>query len=219
MPPESSAATNPFELLAGHPALDFINSLDNRFHGPQERLLAYDDLLRFTHQSGLLTDRQARKLKRLASHPDAADADAGPQPDPAAILHQAIQLREALATLTYAWLDDPQPSPASQPLALLEDLFKQAALHRRLKPEDGKLLWSWKGLSRHLASPLWLLAQSANDLLTSDDILRLRSCASDTCRWVFLDTSKNHSRRWCDMKTCGNRSKVRRFHARLSAAG
>ena len=214
MPPESSPTATPFELIAGHPALDFINTLDDRFTGPQERLLTYDDLLRFTQQAGLLTDRQARKLKRLAAHPESAEPDAGPQPDPAAILHQAIQLREALAALTYAWLEASPPSPAAQPLALLEDLFKQAALHRRLKPEAGHLLWSWKGLSRHLASPLWLLAQSANDLLTSDDILRLRSCASDTCRWVFLDTSKNHTRRWCDMKTCGNRSKVRRFHAR-----
>jgi predicted RNA-binding Zn ribbon-like protein len=222
MPPESSPATKPFELIAGHPALDFINTLDDRFasppSGPQERLVTYEDLLRFTQQAGLLTDRQARKLKRLAAHPE-SDPGSGPdpieaQPDPAAVLHQAIQLREALATLTYAWLEASPASPPPQPIALLEDLFKQAALHRRLKPEAGHLLWSWKGLSRHLASPLWLLAQSANDLLTSDDILRLRSCASDTCRWVFLDTSKNHTRRWCDMKTCGNRNKVRRFHAR-----
>jgi len=220
MPPESKLATKPFELIAGHPALDLINTLDNRFSdppsGPQERILTYDDLLRFVQQSGLLTDRQARKLKRLASHPDADVDPTEPQPDPAAILQQAIQLREALATITYAWLDEVPTGSSTEPLPLLEDLFKQAALHRRLKPEDGHLLWSWKGLSRHLASPLWLLAQSANELLTSSDILRLRACGSDTCRWVFLDTSKNHTRRWCDMKTCGNRMKARRFHARQS---
>ena len=213
MPPENKLPSKPFELIAGHPALDFVNSLDDRFTSPQERLRNYDDLLRFTHQSALLTDRQARKLKRHASNLDAAEAD--PQPQSAAVLHKAIQLREALATLTYAWIDDPAAtSPES--LTFLEDTFKQAALHRRLKPENGQLLWSWKGLSQQLATPLWLLAQSANDLLTSDAILRLRACDSNTCRWLFLDTSKNHTRRWCDMKTCGNRMKARRFQARQS---
>jgi predicted RNA-binding Zn ribbon-like protein len=211
MPPQ----TKPFELIAGHPALDFVNSLDDRFTAPYERLRTYDDLLRFTYQSRLLTDRQARKLTRLAAQLDSADPEAGPQPDSADVLHQAIQLREALATVAYAWLDDSSTS-SSESLLLLEDFFKQAALHRRLKPENGHLVWSWKGLGRHLSSPLWLLAQAANDLLTSDAILRLRACGSETCRWVFLDTSKNHTRRWCDMKTCGNRMKARRFHARQS---
>ncbi len=213
--PDTLTETKPFQLVAGHPALDLINTVDNRISTPHENLRSYDGLLRFTHQSGLLTERQARKLKRLATHPEPPDPETPPQPHPADVLAQAIELREAIATLAFAWLDNSQPDP--QTLALLESHFKQAALHRRLKVEGAQLLWSWKGLSRHLASPLWLLAQSANDLLTSGDILRLRLCADDTCRWLFLDTSKNHTRRWCDMKTCGNRSKARRFHSRESA--
>jgi predicted RNA-binding Zn ribbon-like protein len=62
-----------------------------------------------------------------------------------------------------------------------------------------------------------LLAQSALDLLLAEDTPRLHACASDTCRWLFLDTSKNRTRRWCDMKTCGNRAKARRYNAAHSA--
>jgi predicted RNA-binding Zn ribbon-like protein len=58
-----------------------------------------------------------------------------------------------------------------------------------------------------------LLAQHALDLLLAKDQSRPHSCAADTCRWLFLDTSKNHTRRWCDMKICGNRAKARRYNA------
>ena len=61
--------------------------------------------------------------------------------------------------------------------------------------------------------PLWQLSENAAELLTSDKLGLLRECAKQDCRWLFLDTSKNHTRRWCDMKLCGNRMKARRFKA------
>ena len=64
---------------------------------------------------------------------------------------------------------------------------------------------------------MWLLAQSAAELLTSASMEQVRACDADTCRWLFLDTSRNHTRRWCDMKVCGNRMKARRFQARHEA--
>jgi predicted RNA-binding Zn ribbon-like protein len=62
-----------------------------------------------------------------------------------------------------------------------------------------------------------MLAQAASELMASTALDRLRACGSETCRWLFLDTSKNHTRRWCDMKICGNRMKARRFSARRRA--
>jgi len=48
-------------------------------------------------------------------------------------------------------------------------------------------------------------------LLTSSQRLnQVRQCRGDNCGWLFVDGSKNHSRRWCDMRDCGNRAKVRR---------
>ena len=72
--------------------------------------------------------------------------------------------------------------------------------------------------SDDLERPLWDIARSAADLLTSGDHDRIKECASTTCEWVFLDRSRNRSRRWCDMSDCGNRAKARRFHAKKQTA-
>jgi predicted RNA-binding Zn ribbon-like protein len=61
---------------------------------------------------------------------------------------------------------------------------------------------------------LWPIVRSAAELLASDNLPFVRACSSNTCQWFFLDTSKNHRRRWCSMKLCGNRAKVRKFYAR-----
>ena len=203
----ASKPPKPFELIAGDPALDFVNTLDDRYAstGPLELIATYDDLLRFAAQSELLSEKQARKLKRF----EATEAERNQA------LQSALELREAIAQFAYAKLDNSEPSDAT--LAALEKHLQQAAAQRHLAVENLQLTWSWRGLSRHLAAPVWLLAQAAADLLLSDRSLQIRACSSDTCRWLFLDTSKNHTRRWCDMKICGNRMKARRFQARQSA--
>jgi predicted RNA-binding Zn ribbon-like protein len=194
----------PFELVAGHVALDLVNTLDNRFceTGPEELLGSYDDLLRFASQSGLLTKRQARKLKRLGAS----------QAKCAEVLREVKELREALAAIAYAQLDGKDLSAAA--LLILEGYFKQASFHRHLTADQLRPVWSWRGLDCQVAAPVWLLAQATVDFLPSDRSSQLRCCASETCRWLFLDTSKNQTRRWCDMKVCGNRMKARRFYAR-----
>jgi predicted RNA-binding Zn ribbon-like protein len=194
----------PFELIAGHVALDLVNTLDNRFRdtGPEELLASYDDLLRFASQSGLLTERQAKKLKRLQAS----------QAERAEVLDQVKELREIIAAVAYAQLDGKNlPAPA---LVTLEKYFKQAESHRHLAADQLRVAWNWRGVDCQFAAPLWLLAQATSDFLLSDRSMQLRCCACETCRWLFLDTSKNHTRRWCDMKLCGNRMKARRFHAR-----
>jgi len=210
--PKHRPEHKPFELIAGHAALDLVNTLGDRFKhtGPDELLKSYDDLLRFLTQSGLLTARQAKKLKRLEA--SAAEREQ--------VVAQVRELREALATIGYARLeesDEPGKSAPEAAITVLEGYFKQSAQHRILAAEGNHFHWTWKGLSKQIAAPLWLLAQSAAALLTSEDIAKIRSCASDTCRWLFLDTSKNHTRRWCEMKTCGNRMKARRFQSRQTA--
>ena len=189
----------PFELVAGHVALDLVNTLDNRFteNGPDELLASYDDLLRFSTQSELLTGSQAKKLKGL----DGSEA-----------LRQAKELRETLAAVAYAQLAGKSLSATN--LSSLEHYFKQASLHRHLTADHHRPVWRWHGLHSNAAAPVWLLAQATEDFLLSERSAQLRCCASETCRWLFLDTSKNRTRRWCDMKVCGNRMKARRFYAR-----
>jgi predicted RNA-binding Zn ribbon-like protein len=77
------------------------------------------------------------------------------------------------------------------------------------------LQWQWGSDQTKTAEfPVWLIAHSALQLLLSDALARVRACGADSCRWLFLDTSKNHTRRWCNMKVCGNRAKARRFQER-----
>ena len=87
-----------------------------------------------------------------------------------------------------------------------------------LRAGESHLIWSWSGAEPSPEIPLWKLAQAASDLLLSSDAELVKDCGDPTCRWLFLDVSKNHTRRWCDMKTCGNRMKARRHQARYQGS-
>jgi predicted RNA-binding Zn ribbon-like protein len=201
-----------FQLLAAHPALDFVNTLDDRFlpSGTIEMLRSYDDLLAFAQQSGLLDAASIRALKTKAS--DAAARR---------VLGSALRVREALATVFYGSLSG-HGKDTGEALELLQRQYAVALEHQRLVPQSGSsntgriagATWVWKSPEPNLELPVWLITQYAVALLTSGAIEHVHACASDRCRWLFLDTSKNHSRRWCDMTICGNRMKARRFHAR-----
>ena len=86
----------------------------------------------------------------------------------------------------------------------------QATMEVGLKGVD----WEWKS-QNPVDSILWPIAQSAADLLTSPDLAAVRMCEAPDCAWLFLDQSRNRSRRWCDMKVCGNRQKARRHYQRM----
>ena len=88
----------------------------------------------------------------------------------------------------------------------------------KIPEADGRLEWRFEPMTSSLSAMLRPIARAAADLLTSSDLALVRTCASPTCRWFFLDTSKNHHRRWCSMKQCGNRAKVRRFYAKKKTA-
>jgi predicted RNA-binding Zn ribbon-like protein len=197
----------PFKLHAGHPALELVNTLDMRFSAQTVDLIpTYKDLLRLTTQLQLLTPEQARKLGRTVGGEKARR-----------VLASTAELREALAKMLYGRIDGTR-RPAGQ-LRVLEQQFHAAAQHRQLLAGQAHLEWSWSGVERQAEIPLWMLAQAASDLLVSSDAELIKDCGDPTCRWLFLDVSKNHTRRWCDMKTCGNRMKARRHHARAQEDG
>jgi predicted RNA-binding Zn ribbon-like protein len=202
-----------FELIGGNPCLDFINTLDNRPGGePKELLESYYDLVRFGEDAGILTSEQLHHLsKRVHRMPDEAD-DA---------MRRARDLREALHEIFSALMNkQTAPQPAMEKLnANLHD----AALHSRLvQPkalesetlQEGRFVWRFDDMTSSFNAILWPIARAAADLLASNDVALVRTCSSPACQWFFLDTSKNHRRRWCDMKVCGNRAKVRKFYAR-----
>ena len=99
-------------------------------------------------------------------------------------------------------------------------LTAEALSHRRLEPGEDGFAWSWKdGAAGDLRTPLWPILESAATLLTSDDLGRIRECDADDCNWLFLDRSRGGNRRWCSMKSCGNRAKARRHYRREKKHG
>jgi len=192
-----------FELIAGHPALDLINTLDWRFREeppPEELLNDFDDLAHFVEQSGLMSNVQVRRMLRNVS------ANKGGQ-----VIESVRELREAAARVLYAVLDGKDPSASS--VKLLERYFREARESQHLHWNGNKLAWELTQSPAPAELLLWLLSLRAAELMTSDEMHSLRECGNAECRWLFLDTSKNHTRRWCDMKICGNRMKARRFKA------
>ncbi|HZQ50857.1 MAG TPA: CGNR zinc finger domain-containing protein [Bryobacteraceae bacterium] len=194
----------PFQLIAGHAALDFVNTVDNR-GAPERRaelIHSYKDLLRFAKQCALLDVAPLERLR--AKRRSEAEAACG----------AAIELRESLAGICYKLIAG--HTPESRDVAILNRSVCAAAEHRRVQYEMNQFVWHWTDLGSNLNAPGWLLAFAAAELLISPAARLIRACESSTCRWLFLDRSKNHSRRWCDMKMCGNRTKVRRFYQRRS---
>lgn len=217
-----------FDLSGGTLCLDVANTLDDRpAPRPNEYLESYADLLAFARQSGALADTDLVRL-RAESARRPGDANAA--------LARAIDLREVIYRLFLALAEARPVSTAD--LAALNQSLAEALSQARVVAVDGgeadradrdeggrlegqapaSFVWSWADDPVNLDMPLWPIARSAAELLTSSNLRSLRRCASDACAWLFLDTSRNGSRRWCSMRTCGNRAKARRHHARIRAA-
>ena len=111
--------------------------------------------------------------------------------------------------------------PAPEVLEQLNRAWRSVALQRRLVPVEGGFQWGWRdveGSEAPLERVVWPVIHSAAEVLTAPEVRRLRRCKADDCGWLFIDASRNRSRRWCDMNDCGNRAKVRRFRARRRTA-
>jgi predicted RNA-binding Zn ribbon-like protein len=194
-----------FQIAAGEACLDFVNTLDHRASpGHEIELLeSYSALTEWAVQAGLISARRQRTLLSFAnSHLEQAQL----------VLRSAVRLRECLHRAFLRVVSNQPPAPAD--LALLGAYVAGLYSHVRLLPHDGVFRLDWSAPAQRLDSILWPVVKSAVELLTSEDLKRVRRCDVSTCRWFFVDRSKNHSRRWCAMKICGNRVKARKFYKR-----
>lgn len=192
-------------LEEGWLCLDFANTLDwHASDHPEERLNSYSDLVAWSERAGLLTAPEAQRLLRRAEgHP--ADATG--------VLKSAIALREVIYRIFSAVAHGRAPEAVD--LVSLNAALPEALCRSRIVRLEDKFTWDWADVEDALDCMLWPVAWSAADLLTSEDVHRVGECADDRgCGWLFLDLSRNHSRRWCDMKDCGNRAKARRHYER-----
>jgi predicted RNA-binding Zn ribbon-like protein len=193
-----------FQLVGGQLCLDFANTLDNRGSDNEVNLItSYEHLLHFLQQAGAFTSDEVGQLRSSAeAHPATAQL----------AMREAIILRELLFHIFSAIAN--QKRPSHHALQELNLFLNEAGCHRVVSREGGGFTWKWSDIGKDPKAALWPLAWRAAELLASDELALVRECASPSCCWLFLDKSKSHSRRWCDMKVCGNRFKVRRFYER-----
>jgi predicted RNA-binding Zn ribbon-like protein len=206
MMPSPSA---PFELTGGHPALDFVNTVGGkRLAAPRDHIHGFADLLSWATQAHVLSPPEAKALLREAqAHPEEASR----------ALERARVFRESLYRLLLSLLEG-RPPP-KEDVSVLDAEVRSAQAGRRLRVEGGVCAFSAPDVS--LADTVIpRLALAAAELLTVQGLKRVRVCEAtrtDGCGWLFVDETRNHSRRWCDMATCGNQHKARRHYARVRA--
>ena len=190
------------EWVAGHPALDFVNTVSWASAGHPDYLHGYGDLLAWAGQAGLINPQH-----RLALSADSVHGQAG-------AFKEAQALRESLRSIFQALAEDRDPPQAA--LEHLNAVVQKTVRWRRLSLVGGKVRSDWNFVGAPPGAVLGPIAWKAVELLENGPLERIKECHPG-CAWLFLDTSRNSSRRWCSMQTCGNEAKVRRFRKRLKA--
>lgn len=188
-------------LVGGRLCLDFVNTTGaRRSDEPRERIHSYEDLLIWARRADLLTEEEAVQLR--------AGADRRSE-EARAALRRALRMRETIYDVLRPLAEDGSPDP--EELAALEALLLDAARRRTLRVGPDGVAWSWSREPGELAWFLWPIVHSAERTLTGGDLSRLRRCGE--CDWLFVDGTRNRSRRWCK-KLCGDRVRARRYYRR-----
>ena len=191
-------------LVGGHPALDFVNTVhDWTVSEPHDYLSEFADAIRFGEAAGLLTRADDLRLRRRPPHIE---------------LTRLRELRALLKRIFEMRLSGQAPS--NMDLGKLSANFAEAARATQLRVATRTRRSHQVPVIREItvenAGDALLrlrIVEAAVALLVSDAMLRVKSCP--TCGWFFLDVSKNQSRRWCSMDTCGAVAKARRYYRRL----
>lgn len=188
---------------SGDLALDFANTADwHASEAPTNYLTSYQDLVAWSQEAGVLSQVGAKKLRARAKlHGGKASRS----------LARALRLREIIYRIFSATASGQEPADVD--LEWFNADLSKAMAHARIQRSDGIFAWEWEASENEFDQMLWPVARAAADLLTSEKLNRVGECADDRgCGYLFIDVSKNHSRRWCSMESCGNRAKARRFY-------
>ncbi|HEX6535698.1 MAG TPA: CGNR zinc finger domain-containing protein [Gemmatimonadaceae bacterium] len=211
--PAGAAEPLPFKFVGGALPLDFVNTVDwlepvsDVPPSPaalwRDRLGDYDALLAWAAEAGVLSDAERGALADRARREPYAAREAHAR---------AIALRAAVrAAVTAAAAGEP---PAPWSAATLDAAITHALHHRRLDLSTGTPHWRWVDDGEPLDRVRWAVALGAAELLAGPELGAVRTCLGEDCGWMYVDRSRNHQRRWCEMAICGNRAKARRHYAR-----
>jgi predicted RNA-binding Zn ribbon-like protein len=196
-----AATVRTFELVAGHVALDLLNTVEWRLD-PAERiddLTSYAGVLDWAEQAGVVTGAEPKALARLA------------EAQPRRAEDELVAFRELRET-AYAALVEQDADAVDRLVAAHREVLDRSRL---AYTEDH---WRWTEAELVLATPRDRVTRAVLGLMTSPEVATLHQCEDAACGWVYLDTSPRRNRRWCIAADCGNRNRARRFYARKRAA-
>ncbi|MGC4849002.1 CGNR zinc finger domain-containing protein [Micromonospora sp. DT15] len=202
-------------MVGGHPVLDLVNTLERGGTSPHDFLSDSSALLRWSVQVGLISDAEADQVGRAWGDEPAA-AHAG--------LAAVRDIREGLYLVMLAAITDADDSAAGDPVAAgaalvgLHQRWSGAAARAKFVLDSSQVRLVY-GTVRAMLVPD-RIAEAALDLMVAADLTRVRRCPvlEGGCGWLFLDRTRNGSRRWCRMADCGNAVKARRLTERRRAA-
>jgi len=200
-------AENVEKFVGGELCLDFANAVDwPGSTNPVEWISTYEDLVSWSTRAGVLEQPQAQLLRtKAAGNPAEAEVT----------FKNAVSFRRAVYRIFSAVVDKEKPSSIDMKTLNVE--LKEARSHMRISAAEKGFRLEWVDSENSLGRMLWPIAVSAAELLISENLKRVRKCATKECSWLFLDRSRNRSRRWCNMQDCGNKAKARRHYRRKVA--
>lgn len=196
-----------FEWIGGSLPLDFTNTVTWLPEGIRnERIETYPDLVAWAVQAGVLSDADTQRLLDAARR----------RPDDAL---RALERARSVRAIIHALFSDLAHGRTLDPARLREfnAILADTLSAQRISPSGSSFTWEWTSAPEELTRVLAPIVWSAAGLLTSEELPYVRQCANDRCGWLFVDTSRNRSRRWCDMRECGSRAKARRHYQRVRA--
>ncbi len=192
-------------LIGGALCLDFANTLYGHTNAIHEYLYDYRDLVLWSRHVGILNQAEAGNLlSKWEQVPAEAEA----------VFRQAAQLREKIYRIFASLVHD--GSPQETDLDQLHQAWLDSQAHTKLVWSENGFMLGWE-MTNAIDSMLWRITGSALELLTSDELKRVKQCVR--CDWLFVDRSRNQKRRWCSMSACGNRVKMARRYERTKQIG
>jgi len=202
---ESERRIRAGKFIGGRICLDFANTVHNFGNAnPEDDLSDYEAFIAWAYDAGIVTESEAKHRKRIArTNPEQS----------VAAMRTLCNLRDAIFR-TFSAVTNGRRAQAID-LEAINHLQQNAILHSRIISNHSTFHRIWINDQDNLESPLWPIGQSAAELLLHPDLKHVRLCEGNRCTWLFVDLSKNHSRRWCEMRVCGNRQKSRKHYRQL----
>jgi len=194
----------PFAQVGGALCLDFVNTASwQGSESTTEHLATPLELFRWCSENGMSDSEMVSATSLQGMGASAAGY---------ALLRQALKLRKTIYNLFLAVAE--HRAPRRSDLEAFNEILAASPACLQIQYQHGCFRCQRKTARKRSEDLLDAIAWSAADLLASDDLSWIKRCASDGCGWLFVDKTKNHRRRWCDMADCGSRAKAHRYYQR-----